>query len=309
MTGSPAAKPKAAGYDWVDQDCPICNVPPSKFIGRRGGEAHREKLGIEAKIWSCGKCGLIFPNPMPVPRGGLDQHYSVDADDYFSGHDKEVKLVNGLDLIDRAEKLLGRKGRLLDIGVGRGETLVAAKQRGWDVEGVEPSEQFADYAEEHADSKIWRGPIEDADIPEESYDVVVLAAVLEHLYNPDEVIRKIASVLKKGGLLYVDVPNENGLYFKVGNMYQKLRGRDWCVNLAPTFSPYHLFGFGVRSLHRLLAKHHLRPAKWEVVGGTSMVSSRAGIAGKIESAASVVVTKISNFGEMGTYIETWAVKE
>ena len=299
---------EANGYYWSEQKCPICEIPPARYLGRRGGAAHREHAGVETEIWTCGECGLLFPNPMPVPAGGLDQHYAVEADSYFVGHEKQSKIDNARNLVERAERVRRGKGRLLDVGVGRGEILLAAKQLGWDAEGVEPSEQFADYAEEKTGAPIWRMPIEQADIPENSFDVIILAAVLEHLYDPDAVIAKIAALLKTGGVLYVDVPNEKGLYFRVGNLYQKIRRRDWCVNLAPTFSPYHLFGFNLKALHRLLKKHGLQPVEWEVVGGQSMVAPRQGIVGKLESAASSLVTKLSAYGEMGTYIETWARK-
>ncbi|MBC7900078.1 MAG: class I SAM-dependent methyltransferase [Saprospiraceae bacterium] len=297
------------GYRWSEQNCPICEIKPTKYVGKRGGASHRENQGVETEIWACGKCGLIFPNPMPYPIGGLGQHYEVDADQYFQGHDKLGKLDNAAGLVEQAEKLLGRKGRLLDVGVGRGEILIAAKERGWDVEGVEPSESFADYAEKRIGVKIWRQPVEEAEIPEAEFDVVILAAVLEHLYNPDEIMLKISRILKPGGFLYLDVPNEKGLYFRVGNVYQKMRGRKWCVNLAPTFSPFHVFGFGAKSLIAILRKHGFEPKVWTVYGGTSMVSMRGGVFGKLESVASSLITRISNLGNMGTYIETWAVKK
>jgi 2-polyprenyl-3-methyl-5-hydroxy-6-metoxy-1,4-benzoquinol methylase len=300
---------KPDSYLWVKQDCPICNTEPTKFMGKRGGAAHRENLGVETEIWSCRKCELIFPNPMPLPVGGLSQHYDVEADDYFAAHDKQKKLESAAKLIAQAEEILGRTGRLLDVGVGRGEILIAAKDLGWVIEGVEPSEMFAEYAEKRIGAKVWRKPIEECDLPECEYDVVILSAVLEHLYNPDEVIKNISRALKSGGLLYLDVPNEKGLFFKVGNLYQKIRRRDWCVNLAPTFSPFHIFGFSPKPLRALLKKYGFEPKVWTVYGGTSLVSSKGGVTGLIESYASQLVTAISNLGEMGTYIETWAVKK
>lgn len=297
------------GYNWKKQICPVCEVAPTKYVGKRGGASHREQLGVESEIWSCGNCGLVFPDPMPFPVNGLGQHYEVDADAYFQGHDKVEKLEGAMGLLRQAEELLGKKGRILDIGVGRGEILIEAVSNGWEAEGVEPSDSFADYAEKRTSAKIWREPIEDAAIPSNSFDVVILGAVLEHLYDPDTVMKKISTILKTGGLLYVDVPNEKGLYFVVGNAYQRLRGRKWCVNLAPTFSPFHVFGFGPRSLRSLLGKHGLEPKVWRVYAGTSMVSSHGGIIGVIESIASKCVTTASNFGELGTYIETWAVKK
>lgn len=296
------------GYIWTKQTCPICDSDPTQLIGKRGGQAHRENLGVECDIWRCANCDLVFPNPMPVPVGGLGQHYEVDADEYFQAHDKGARLDGATALVKKAEQLLGRKGKILDVGVGRGEVLVAATERGWECEGVEPSKSFADYAEKRTGAKIWREPIEDSQIPDGEYDVVILAAVLEHLYNPDEIIRKVSRTLKVGGIVFVDVPNEAGLYFRVGNAYQKMRGRNWSVNLAPTFAPFHVFGFSPQALRKLLNKHNLFPEVWNVYGGTSLVSSRGGLLGVVESAASKVVTQISNLGEMGTYIETWAIK-
>src|SRR5262245_47443352 len=104
------------GYVWRKQDCPICELPPARFVGKRGGAAHRENVGIEADIWACGQCGLIFPNPMPFPARGLGQHYDIDADDYFAAHDKEEKLAAAERLVTQAEELLGRTGKLLDVG-------------------------------------------------------------------------------------------------------------------------------------------------------------------------------------------------
>lgn len=297
------------GYHWTAQNCPICDARPTRLVGKRGGASHRENLGVETGIWACDECGLIFPDPMPVPVGGLGQHYGMEADEYFEAHDKSEKLNSAADLVRQAEDLLGRKGKLLDVGTGRGEVVAAARAAGWAVEGVEPSATFADHTEKLTGAKIWRKPIEETEIADCEFDAVILEAVLEHLYNPDSVIDKISRVLKPGGLLYVDVPNEAGLFFRVGNLYQKVRGRDWCVNLSPTFSPFHIFGFSPRSLRRLLAKHGLEPKVWKVYAGTSMVPAEGGVRARIESAAGRVVTAVSNLGEMGTYIETWAGKK
>lgn len=295
-------------YHWERQLCPVCELPPTKFLGKRGGAAHRGGLGVECDIWRCGRCGLIFPNPMPIPTGGLDQHYDVDADDYFQHHDCGTKTTDAQALLAEAELLCGRKGRLLDIGSGRGEMLRAAVGEGWEATGIEPSPKFAKYAAEYSGATVTQKPVEECRFESESFDVVVLGAVLEHLYRPDDTIREIARVLRKGGALFVDVPNEAGLYFRVGNFYQLIRGRNWVVNLAPTFPPFHLFGFSPRSLRALLAKHNLKPARWRVYGGRAMVPSKAGVVAKVEQTGANLITALSEFGSLGTYIETWAIR-
>lgn len=198
---------------------------------------------------------------------------------------------------------------MLDIGAGRGEVLLAARQEGWAVVGIEPSANFADHAERHAGVEILRCPVEQCGFPDASFDVVMLNAVLEHLYNPAETIREVARILRPGGAVFIEVPNERGLYFRVGNLYQRLRGRNWVVNLSPTFAPFHVFGFGPRSLRALLASHGLKPAAWLVYGGRSMVPSLNGPFAFLEPFAARVVVALGRYGDLGTHIQTWALKE
>jgi 2-polyprenyl-3-methyl-5-hydroxy-6-metoxy-1,4-benzoquinol methylase len=298
----------APQYQWREQTCPICRTSSRKRLGRRGGAAHRAALGVECEIWQCDQCGLIFPNPMPIPIHGFEQHYGVEADEYFENHQLETKNVSALSMLSQAEQLLGGKGRLLDIGAGRGELVRAAHQADWDVTGIEPSPQFAAYAADYSGVSIRSEPLEDCAFPAGSFDCVILSAVLEHLYNPDETIAEISRILRSGGIVFIDVPNENGLYFRVGNLYQKLRGRDWVVNVAPTFSPFHIFGFSPRSLKALLTKHGLKPELWRVYPGRAMVPTRPGLVGGVERLAARAVTGVSKLGSLGTYIETWARK-
>jgi SAM-dependent methyltransferase len=297
------------GYRWMAQLCPVCGVPPSKRLGRRGGAAHRGHLGVECEIWRCGRCELVFPNPMPVPLGGSGQHYQQSADDYFEHHSPDAKRRSALAWLQQARELTGGRGRLLDIGAGRGELLLAARQDGWAVVGIEPSTNFAAFAEHHAGIEILRCPVEECRFPDASFDVVILSAVLEHLYNPVETVREVARILRPGGAVFIDVPNERALYFRAGNLYHKLRGRDWVVNLSPTFSPFHVFGFSPRSLRALLGNHGLRPRDWRVYGGDFVVPTLNGPFAFLEPLAARAILALSRYGDLGTQIETWALKE
>jgi SAM-dependent methyltransferase len=246
---------------------------------------------------------------MPIPIGGVAQHYAVDADSYFELHDQDAKCAIATDMLSQAASLVGGKGRLLDIGSGRGELLKIARDDGWSCIGIEPSASFAAAAASYSGADIRCEPIEECNFEAASMDVVILSAVLEHLYKPNETIRAISHVLRPGGVVFLDVPNEQGLYFLVGNAYQRLRGRDWSVNLSPTFAPFHVFGFGGRSLRALLAKHQLFPVNWRYYGGRSALPEQKGTFGLLETLAANAVTEISKLGSLGTYIETWAIKK
>lgn len=295
-------------YNWVDQACPTCEAPPMKFLGVRGGAAHRENLGVEAEIWQCTSCELIFPNPMPVPKEGIRQHYELPPEDYFEHFTLEGKSASALALLHQAERLVGQSGRLVDIGSGRGELLRAARELGWQVTGIEPSASFAEHARQYSGAKVLTEPIEKCDLPSGDFDVAVLSGVLEHLLNPDETIRTIAGILRYGGALYLDVPNEQGLYFRAGNYYHRLRGRRWVVNLSPTWPPFHVFGFSPKSLRAMLAKHGFEAAHLRCYSDQSYVPSSANLIGKLERLAANTITSLSNRGNMGTFIDCWAIK-
>lgn len=295
-------------YKWVPQNCPICETAPAKYLGMRGGGAHRAGLGVTCQIWQCGKCSLVFPNPMPIPVHGLEQHYAVSPDEYFQHHEQSDRVEYASLLMQQLQTLNIAKGKLLDIGSGRGEVLRVAQDSGWIATGIETSPTFAEHAARYSGAEIVQKPLEECGFKANSFDAVVLGAVLEHLYNPDETIKEIARILRPGGALFVDVPNERGLYFILGNYYQKLRGRDWVVNLAPTFPPYHVFGFSPKSLRALLAKHNLQPAIWYVFSVRSLLARRPGVMGFVEQQAARFVTLLTRNNRYGEYIATWAIK-
>jgi len=246
---------------------------------------------------------------MPVPSGGARALYELDADEYFVNHDAAERDTLAIKLVQEAAALAGRKGRLLDIGSGRGEVLKAASAQGWDVLGLEPSPTFAKAARAHAPGvEIREDELNRANLPAERFDVVILQAVLEHLHNPIDVIREVARVLAPGGVFYADVPNEVSLYAKLGNAYQRIRGRDWVVNLSPTFSPFHVFGYSVRSLRALYRRHGLEPVRFVIGGGRSSLGRRAGAAGWVEYVGARAVADAANASGMGTYIASWARK-
>jgi len=300
---------QSPSFQWIEQHCPTCRRPPARYLGRRGGRAHHAGKGIECRIWQCTQCSLIFPNPMPVPEGGAEALYNLDADDYFINHDVAERGRLALALLSQAESLVERKGRLLDVGVGRGELLKAAAAQGWAVLGLEPSPSFAAAARAHAPGvDLLETDLLRADLPPGSFDVIILQAVLEHLHDPAGVIEEVARLLAPRGVLYADVPNELGLYARCGNAYQRVRGRDWVFNLSPTFSPFHVIGYSVRSLRALYASHGLEPARFVARGGRSTLPAGTSLGARVEGAAAALVTCVANATGTGTYIASWARK-
>src|SRR3954470_10191723 len=127
----------AVAVSWAAEDrpCPLCDSRRHRRVGRRGGEAHRAGHGVVATVVRCRDCGAFYTSPTLLPRG--NPYAAETAAEYFRIHDAEGKRGAGRELARKAERLLGRKGAMIEVGCGRGELLEGARDEGWQVSGIE----------------------------------------------------------------------------------------------------------------------------------------------------------------------------
>lgn len=294
-------------WEFRDQLCDVCGGRNFRVLGYHGGAAHREGKGVKTRIVKCRNCSLIFPNPMPFPSGS-DQRYT-DAPHYFEDvmvSSDETHRLLGDKLAREAELLLGRKGKFLDVGCGRGGLVWAASQRGWAAEGCDISEAFVRYATEVTGVKARASSVQNIGYPAHAFDVVTLVEVIEHLYNPRETIQELHRILRPGGLLYISTPNEDSLYQTVGNLYYRLRRRDWCVNLCPTWNLFHVHGFSPNSLRFLLEQENFSIEELVLYAGTNPLPNRTGLWGKVERAGTKLVEYLARKTGRNPYMYAWA---
>ena len=242
-------------FELHSRNCATCGAEAKRVLGLRGGEYQRYGQGIVSRIVQCHQCGLIYPNPFPIP---LDpQKLYGDPDKYFGDKTPETKLANGRRLVrEMAERFGKTEFSLLDIGAGRGELLEAARLEGIRAVGLETSEAMVREGRERWGVEIHRQTVEAfAEARDDVFDVVSLCAVLEHAHDPDSMIAMVGRLTHPGSLVYIDVPREPNLMTIVGNAGNRLLRSPAVYNLQPTWAPYHVFGFNPRSLERLLEKH------------------------------------------------------
>lgn len=142
----------------------------------------------------------------------------------------------------------GRKFSLFDIGFGYAQALLYFKSKGIEVAGLDPAPQGVEYAKAQG-LDVYQAGIEDFScVGERRFDVVMLLNVLEHLRHPQEILKSIQKqLLKPGGLLVIEVPNEfNDFQMAAVNEYGL---EEWWV--CP---PHHLNYFSTTSLKQLLNK-------------------------------------------------------
>ncbi len=208
-------------------------------------------------IVDCQDCG--FAHILPIPT--TDELVSVYEDDYYTTekplylehHNEDAdwwRRTYG-ERYDRFEELLpASRRRILDIGSGPGFFLLTGKERGWDVQGVEPSKHAADHAGSLGVPVVNEFFDENVALGLGTFDVVHMSEMLEHVPDPHGLISTALSVLKPGGLLYVMVPNEYNLFQKV--LREQCGYEPWW--LSP---PHHINYFNLPSLSQLMRTHGL----------------------------------------------------
>lgn len=289
--------------------CPTCGPRKTKVLGHRGGRHQRDNQGVETEIVSCTQCGLLFPQPFPVP---VDpQRLYGDPGKYFVNHDLEAKVARYRELFQEIRTRVGKtQFSLLDIGSGRGDLIHAARLEGCtEAVGLEFSQAMIRFAKERFDVELLDKSA--AVLAQErpgSFDAVVLNAVLEHVYDPLALMRDVATLCKPGAVLYVDVPREPHLLTVVGNTWNRVRGRSAVFNLQPTWSPFHVYGFNPRFLEILLKKTGFKVEGLRV-HASPHVSSGPRLKDRIQAKVATQVNKLANVLQFSSNMYVWARRE
>lgn len=116
---------------------------------------------------------------------------------------------------------------------------------GYDAKGVEPDESHARYAREELQSPIITGFANEINV-KETFDVVTLHHVLEHMTDPLKELKKISTVLKENGYLIIEVPNAEDMRQDTKNRYRKAH--------LYTFNPETLIALGNKARFHVVKK-------------------------------------------------------
>jgi SAM-dependent methyltransferase len=192
----------------IQRNCFLCDTSEgSLFLNEKW-----DVLGmgvIEKGFRCCENCGLILQDPAVPPESMLYYYkkFSNYTNQSRQGLPTERKKQAVDDQILFLEKYTDRIGSAFQIGCSDGYTLSQFKKIGWQVFGCEPSSNALNIAQ-----KLWgiNGDCTDFETysieSKDKYDLIILTHVLEHLYNPIEILKKCMNMLKEDALLLIEVP-------------------------------------------------------------------------------------------------------
>ncbi len=226
-----------------EERCPACGQSSVRF--NRGPEA--------LELWRCVSCTIVFLARHQVSRSEVEQLEEQHFADSFVGRQSVWQTIFDRLTIARTLKRIlqhKKKGSLLDVGVGYGSLLCAAREAGFECTGVEPSAAIVDYVHRTHQLNVAPAYLEDFSPADgKRFDVVILNHVLEHMENPQRALKHLRSLLADGGLVHIALPN-------IAAWEARLPG--WT-----SYEPYHLFYFSTETLSSTLEAAGFRVVRVE----------------------------------------------
>lgn len=251
--------------------CIVCDSTDFSLLFQKES-AHGDKFTLV----KCGKCGMEFLSEYPDAEeliGYYKKEYFTQRtergyNNYFSPELRsEIERVFKLNLEDlkffKFENDLPGRKTSLDIGCAAGYFVSFMKSRGWESSGIDISQDCVKFAKESG-LNVSEGDYLNIDY-NHKFNLIALWATIEHLQNPDAVLRKIYNDLQDRGMLYISTCRTGGVNFK------KMFGSKWRFYNFPE----HIYFFSKKTIKMFLEQNGFKVIKYATYGSNMGKSGTA----------------------------------
>ncbi len=150
--------------------------------------------------------------------------YDQYGEKWYTAYDDPIALLRAENkakfpwILERLKKLSKPDAEILDVGCGGGFLSNELARQGYKVTGVDLSPESVRVAALYDETKTVKYAVADAfhlPFPDHSFDALTAMDFLEHVENPDLVIKEFSRVLRPGGLFFFHTFNRNPLAWLV----------------------------------------------------------------------------------------------
>jgi 2-polyprenyl-3-methyl-5-hydroxy-6-metoxy-1,4-benzoquinol methylase len=162
-------------------------------------------------------------------------------------------LNKSLTVQSQVVSLTGQNKRVLEFGCNIGETSLVLERNGCEVTGIEINRAAAEIAKNIC-KEVIIGDIEKDEVWEKiegKFDVIIFADILEHLRNPDKILKRTKKYLKEDGFLIISLPNIANWRIRLSLLFGRFE-----YKLTGILDETHLRFYTLKSAQELIQKNY-----------------------------------------------------
>jgi 2-polyprenyl-3-methyl-5-hydroxy-6-metoxy-1,4-benzoquinol methylase len=187
------------------KECDLCAGTAFERI------AEHDRKGQPLETVICRRCGLVAHQQIPTERELAEFYQSSYREDYHGETTPSERRVmrawrNGARIYRQLQDYIVPSDDVLEVGAGIGCTVKQFERHGHRACGIEPHTGFQQYSVNQLHATVTQASLFDMP-PRPAHDVVLLVHVIEHFRSPHAALSHLHSIVRPGGLLYIECPN------------------------------------------------------------------------------------------------------